>query len=120
VFATGGVVDFASSAFDAWLSWVPLARPIATRAALGSEYQERRNQRRFGRTIKFFEVTKLGCRKGAASWAESSGVPFGRVGVLGQASLSAYGTSQLAESLARGRGANSARRNEHTSGTEAG
>ncbi len=38
-------------------------------------------------------------------------MPFGRGGVLGQASLSAYGVSQLAESLARGRGAISARRN---------
>jgi len=37
-------------------------------------------------------VMKPGCRKAAAGWAERSGVPFGRVGVLGRASLSAYGS----------------------------
>jgi len=42
-----------------------------------------------GRTNFVFIVTKLGCRNGAATWAESSGVPFGRAGVLGQASLPA-------------------------------
>jgi hypothetical protein len=36
---------------------------------LGSEYQERRIQCCFGRTIQFCGVTKLGCRNGAATWA---------------------------------------------------
>ena len=61
-------------------------------------------QRRFGRTNQFPGVTQLGCRNGEASWAECSGVPFGRGGVLGQASLSAYGVSQLAEKSGAGPG----------------
>jgi hypothetical protein len=52
-------------------------------------------QRCFGRTIQFCGVTKFGWRNGAATWAECSGVPFGRVGVLGQASLSAYGVKPV-------------------------
>ena len=31
----------------------------------------------------------------SGTWAECSGVPFGRVGVLGQASLSAYGVKPV-------------------------
>jgi hypothetical protein len=48
-------------------------RCLATRAALGSQYILRRIQRRFGRTIQSCGVTKLGCRNGAATWAECSG-----------------------------------------------
>jgi len=60
----------------------------------GSESNEEW-QRRFGRTIQFCGETKPGCRYGAASWAEWSGVPFGRAGVLGQASLPAYGVKPV-------------------------
>jgi len=56
------------------------ASHIATRTALGSERVWRRIQRRSGRTIQFPGGTKLGCRNGAANWAEWSGVPFGRAG----------------------------------------
>jgi hypothetical protein len=45
---------------------------------------------------------------------------FGRVGVLGQASLSAYGVKPVGRMSGAGAGAISARRNEHTSGVENG
>src|ERR1035441_7890632 len=44
-----------------------------SREKLGSEPRQRRIQRCFGRTIQFCGVTKLGCRNGAATWAECSG-----------------------------------------------
>src|ERR1039458_4227496 len=69
---------------------------MATKAAMGSEWQERRNQRRFGRTIQFCGVTKPGCRNGAAGWAKCSGVPFGRAGVLGKPVFRLTASSQLA------------------------
>jgi hypothetical protein len=51
----------------------------------------------------FSIVTKPGCRNGAASWAESSGVPFGRAGVFGASQSFGLRVCPLAESLARGR-----------------
>src|ERR1039458_4298180 len=42
--------------------------------ALGSEPAQRRIQSRFGRADQFPGVTKLGCRNGAANWAQCSGV----------------------------------------------
>jgi len=41
-------------------------------------------------------VTKLGCRNGAATWAECSGVPFGRVGSWGKPVFRLTTSSQLA------------------------
>jgi len=35
-------------------------------------------------------VTKLGCRNGAANWAEWSGVPFGRAGCPGASQSSGH------------------------------
>ena len=64
-------------------SLLTCASSAATRAAMGSERVWRRNQRRFGRTDQFPGVTKPGCRNGAASWPEWSGVPFGRAGCFG-------------------------------------
>ena len=55
---------------------------IKTKRRCGSE-SSGEWQRRSGRAIQFCGVTKLGCRNGAASWAECSGVPFGRAGCLG-------------------------------------
>ena len=40
---------------------------------MGSQLIWRRIQRRFGRTIQFYGVTKLGCRNGAAIRAIGSG-----------------------------------------------
>jgi len=66
----------------------------------------------------FSIVTKPGCRNGAASWAESSGVPFGCAGgVWGKPVFRLTGLSGGGKSGA-GAGANSARRNGHTSGME--
>ena len=58
-------------------------QPVATKAALGSERVWRKNKRRSGRAIQFCGETKPGCRNGAASWAERSGVLFGRAGCFG-------------------------------------
>ena len=68
---------------------------VATRAALGSEWQERRNQRRSGRAIQFCGVTKPGCRNGAANWAEWSGVPFGCAGCLGASQSAGFLNHQI-------------------------
>jgi hypothetical protein len=40
-------------------------------------------------------VTKLGCRNGAASWAECSGVPFGRAGCIGASQSFGYSRAKL-------------------------
>ena len=79
------------------------ASPMATGAALGSEWPERRIQRRFGRTIQFCGVTKPGCRNGAATWAECSGGRSVARGSWGKPVFRLTASSQLAESLARGR-----------------
>jgi hypothetical protein len=59
----------------------------------------------FGLAIKILMSDETGCRNRAASWAEWSGVPFGRVGVLGQASHSAYGVKPVGTKSGAGAGA---------------
>ena len=82
------------------------ASQIATGAAFGSQRIWRRIQRCSGRTIQFPGVTKLGCRNGAANWAEWSFVPFGRVGCPGASQSFGLRVFPLAGSLAWGPGAN--------------
>ncbi len=92
------------------------ASPMATGAALGSEWPERRSQRRSGRTIQFPGDDEIWLPDGAASWAERWAVRSR--GGLG-ASLSAYGIKPVGGKSGAGVGANSARRNGHTSATQA-
>ena len=77
---------------------------LAARAALGSQLVWLRIQRCFGRTIPFGGETKPGYWNGAATWAECSGSAVRSRGVSwGKAVFRLTASSQLAESLARGR-----------------
>jgi hypothetical protein len=62
---------------------------------LGSQRVWRRNQRRSGRAIQCCGVTKPGCRNVAVSWAEWSGVPFGRAGCPGASQSSGPPTEKF-------------------------
>ena len=78
-------------------------------------------QRRFGRAIQFYRVTKLGWRNGAAILAEYSGGAVLSCGFPG-ASQSSGNLNKKSAVWKSGLWAGRfwARRNEHTSGTDAG
>jgi len=68
---------------------------------LGSQLVWRRIQRRFGRTIQFCGVTKLGCRNGAATWA-AKGLPA-RLDVAATAKLPGFAENDIQVLMAVGK-----------------